>query len=65
MRVFEHAAYPTDGSSLVVGKKQGILLIQPFSAKICLENIREYSGLRPNSLLESAGKFLPRAGNYF
>jgi hypothetical protein len=47
------------------GKKQGIMLIQPFSAKIRLENIPEYSGLRPNSLLDSAGKFLARAGNYF
>jgi len=32
------------------GKMQGISLIQPFSAKISVENICEFSGLRANSL---------------
>src|SRR5277367_815991 len=52
------------------GKMQGIFSIQPFFAKICLENICEFSCLRMNSLLEQRREFfcqrrelIRRAGN--
>src|SRR5271169_6476768 len=52
------------------GKTQGIFSIQPFFAKICLENSCEFSCLRMNSLLEQGRVFfcqrrelIRRAGN--
>src|SRR5277367_6452998 len=39
------------------GKTQGIFSIQPFFAKICLENGCEFSCLRMNSLLEQGRVF--------
>ena len=52
------------------GKMQGIFSIQSFFAKICLENICEFSCLRMNSLLEQRREFfcqrrelIRRAGN--
>jgi len=52
------------------GKTQGIFSIQPFFAKICLENGYEFSSLRVNSLLKQSREFfcqrrelIRRAGN--
>src|SRR5271163_3277800 len=39
------------------GKTQGIFSIQPFFAKVCLENIREFSCLRMNSLRRQSREF--------
>src|SRR5271163_2521814 len=39
------------------GKTQGIFSIQPFFAKICLENSCEFNSLRMNSLLEQGRVF--------
>src|SRR5271155_5391054 len=39
------------------GKTQGIFSIQPFFAKICLENSCEFSCLRMNSLLKQSREF--------
>jgi len=44
---------------------QGISSNQPFFAKICLENICEFSRLRMNSLRGRAGNFFARAGNFY
>jgi hypothetical protein len=43
MRVFEHAAYPTDGSSLVVGKKAGNFAD---SAVFCENLSRKHPGIQ-------------------
>jgi len=47
------------------GKTQGISPIQPFFAKIRLENICECNGLQTNSLRIGAGNYFARAGNSF
>src|SRR5271170_4138410 len=47
------------------GKTQGISPIQPLFAKIGLENFREFSHLRVNSLRGRAANLFGRAGNLF
>src|SRR5271170_5887194 len=46
-------------------KTQGLSPIQPLFAKIGLENFREFSHLRVNSLRGRAGNLFARAGNSF
>jgi hypothetical protein len=47
------------------GKKQGIYSIQPFFAKIRLENIHQFSRLRMNSLLEQSREFFCQGRELF
>src|SRR5271169_1518535 len=84
MRVFRACPVPDLGSSAASkfhsllkpripwsqGKTQGIFSIQPFFAKICLENGCEFSSLRVNSLRRQGREFfcqrrelIRRAGN--